>query len=351
MRRSERLHVVSFVLSLFRWAAESKSSDRMPKSASLFAPTPQLPETLATEVVCRLQNHVDDKCSPIVLSRATLSNVTADTLCAISRHDSVPYKLFLTTAGGRERALLVNERGVLFQVPAVAPRRLFLGSLFTGELFDAATVSGDRAHVFIVYDVHSLRGERLPRSLELRERTRIISDHFFAALPHGPSEAATVARSGRVVCGGSKCGLSFRCLTVTPLREMRQSLGEGVADECSLVLLSRQRFVHWRRRHYLLVLVERSTLRLTNEPLASLSLRVDSRLSLARFADGVVLEFEMNLDQQGDPILSFDGERPDRKAPDDVERFRETLCALRQSASLKDVIQASESEAAPPIGF
>ena len=97
--------------------------------------------------------------------------------------------------------------------------------------------------------------------------------------------------------------------------------------------------------------MERSTLRLTNEPLASLSLRVDSSLSLARFADGVVLEFEMNLDQQGDPILSFDGERPDRKAPDDVERFRETLCALRQSASLIDVIQASESEAAPPVGF
>jgi hypothetical protein len=64
------------------------------------------------------------------------------------------------------------------------------------DLVEAAPISGGSAQVFVVYDVLALRGERLPRALELSERARIVSDLFGAPLPRGPSEAAAAARSG-----------------------------------------------------------------------------------------------------------------------------------------------------------
>jgi len=131
------------------------------------------------------------------------------------KSDGTRFLLFLTHAAGRELAVLVDRKLTLYQVPVAANRSFFAGSLYDGELVSAAGCD-----VFLVFDAVAHRGERVGHR-SLLERLAVIRGAFDleGAAARSPEEAATLARKGKVVCGGSARGLCFR---PKPCFQMRQ---------------------------------------------------------------------------------------------------------------------------------
>ena len=132
------------------------------------------------------------------------------------KSDGTRYTLFLTHVQGREMAVMIDRKLSLYQVPVAASRTHFQGSVYDGEL-----VSANGAHVFLVFDCIASKGIYVGEKNFLA-RLSLIRTAFDleGTLIQSADDASHQARKGKIICGGSACGLSFWPKQCFQLRHM-----------------------------------------------------------------------------------------------------------------------------------
>lgn len=145
---------------------------------------------------------------PISLERAHFPLLQSRDYVVSDKSDGVRFVLYLARAGGQEMAVMVDRKLKLYQVPVAAARSNFKGSIFDGEL-----VAIQGAHIFLIFDVVAHKGSNAIAKKPLTRRLELIRAIFDLDGPSpvtSPEAAAEQARAGKIVCGGSAHGLSFR---------------------------------------------------------------------------------------------------------------------------------------------
>ena len=151
---------------------------------------------------------------PVSLGRRDLPRLLAGSYIAADKSDGVRYTLFLVEVDGQAYSLLIDRKLAMFHVPVAAARPVYAGSIFDGELVwtQCQGPVGGRAHCFLVFDVAAFRGDASVASKNLVARLEVLRSAFDLgdSTACSPGDAARLARAGKIVCGGSKHGLSFR---------------------------------------------------------------------------------------------------------------------------------------------
>ena len=144
---------------------------------------------------------------PVSLEREHLPLLRERPYLVADKSDGVRYVLLLARAQDRELSVLVDRKLSLYQVPVAASRAYFAGSLFDGEL-----VSCGGTHVFLVFDAMACKGSMAIGREPLLKRLELLRAVFDleGTTPAAPEAAAALAKRGKIVCGGSAHGLSFR---------------------------------------------------------------------------------------------------------------------------------------------
>ena len=146
---------------------------------------------------------------PVHLDRDSLSEIIKNDYTVTSKSNGIRYVLFLTTVSGSHMAFMVNKDLDFFQVPVAAHKDYFSGSLFDGELVWAGSTYNSQ--YFMVFDVIALNGMSSVRQTPLIkriERIRFIFDVEGAEI-NSDVDAYSLARLGKIICGGNSSGLSF----------------------------------------------------------------------------------------------------------------------------------------------
>lgn len=132
------------------------------------------------------------------------------------KSDGTRYALFLTTVQGREMAVMIDRKLSVFQVPVAASRSHFHGSVYDGEL-----VSANDVHVFLVFDCCACKGVYVGEKNFL-SRLSLIRAAFDleGTLIQSADDATQQAKKGKIICGGSASGLSFKPKLCFQLRHM-----------------------------------------------------------------------------------------------------------------------------------
>lgn len=153
---------------------------------------------------------------PVSLERRHFEQLLRDDYMVSDKSDGTRYALFLTRAGQRDLAVLVNRKLDVFQIPVAARRGHFDGSLYDGELVEC-----HGSHVFLVFDAVAHKG-RYVGGEDFLARLSVIRSVFDleGALVRSPEEASELAQRGKVICGGSAHGLRFRPKQCFQLRQI-----------------------------------------------------------------------------------------------------------------------------------
>jgi hypothetical protein len=132
------------------------------------------------------------------------------------KSDGTRYALFLTQVQGSEIAVMIDRKLCVYQVPVAASRSHFQGSVYDGEL-----VSANGAHIYLIFDCVACKGVYMGRQNFLA-RLSLIRTAFDleGACVQSAEDASQQARKGKIICGGSPCGLSFRPKLCLQLRQM-----------------------------------------------------------------------------------------------------------------------------------
>lgn len=149
---------------------------------------------------------------PVSLERSHLPILSENQYVVSDKSNGSRYVLFLCRVDDREHAVMIDRKLSLYQIPVAAGKSYFKGSIFDGELVTASTPSGGSVHVFLVFDVVALKGSRDVSAANLLHRLEIIRNVFDVGANEvsSPEEALVLAKAGKIVCGGSAHGLSFR---------------------------------------------------------------------------------------------------------------------------------------------
>ena len=160
---------------------------------------------------------------PVSLERKHLQLLKQDNYVVADKSDGTRYTLFLTRVMGRQFSVLIDRKMDAHQIPVAASRRVFEGSVFDGELVWAYLGSNPvPSQLFLIFDVIAYRGSNAIRNESLHKRLQTIRAVFDldGRSVTSPEDAATLAREGKIVCGGNAHGLSFRpkgCFPVSQL--------------------------------------------------------------------------------------------------------------------------------------
>jgi hypothetical protein len=156
---------------------------------------------------------------PVSLERAHFPLLREREYLVADKSDGVRYVLFLARVQGRDLALMVDRKLSLYQVPVAASKAYFDGSIFDGELVTSAATG---AHLFLVFDAVAVKGSNAVSREPLTRRLEAIRAVFDLEGAHvaSPDDAAALAKRGKVVCGGSARGLSFRPKPCFQLRQL-----------------------------------------------------------------------------------------------------------------------------------
>ena len=145
---------------------------------------------------------------PISLERDHFSVLQAHDYVVSDKSDGVRFVLYLAHVGGQDMAVMVDRKLKLYEVRVAATKSNFKGSVFDGELVN---VRG--THVFLVFDVIAHKGSNAIAKRPLTKRLELIRAVFDldgGAAVASPEAAAEQAKLGKIICGGSPHGLSFR---------------------------------------------------------------------------------------------------------------------------------------------
>jgi hypothetical protein len=132
------------------------------------------------------------------------------------KSDGTRYALFLTQVQGREMAVMIDRKLCVYQIPVAASRSHFQGSIYDGEL-----VSANGTHVFIVFDCAASKGVYVGNKnfLDRLSSIRVAFDLEGANI-QSAEDASKQAKKGKIICGGSTFGLSFRPKLCFQLRQL-----------------------------------------------------------------------------------------------------------------------------------
>lgn len=163
--------------------------------------------------------HYDERnpvSQPTSLERAHFSAFYERAYMISDKSDGTRYVLFLSKTQGREIAVMVDRKLSLYQIPVAASRSHFQGSIYDGEL-----VNSNGSHLFLVFDCVASKGSYVGDK-DFLSRLSLIRGAFDleGASVQSPEEASLHARKGKIVCGGSARGLSFKPKPCFQLRQM-----------------------------------------------------------------------------------------------------------------------------------
>lgn len=160
-----------------------------------------------------IENPFRNPCSqPVSLERKHMPLLSTESYVVADKSDGVRYTLFLTRASGPETAFLIDRKLDLYQIPVAANRKFFEGSIFDGELVWSLNGDGTWSQCFLVFDVVVLNGDDSIRNASLIKRIEKIRNLFGieADAIRSPGQAHSLAKQGKIICGGNNHGLSFR---------------------------------------------------------------------------------------------------------------------------------------------
>lgn len=287
------------------------------------------------------------------------------------KSDGARFVLFLTRAAGREVAVLVDRKLKLFQIPVAASKSFFAGSMFDGELVDA-----NGFHVFLVFDAVAVKGVYVGEE-SLLSRLALVRNTFDleGSPTQSAEQAAALAKRGKVVCGGSAHGLSFRpkpCYVMRQLDTLLRQMPtlpyavDGLvftpvhAAICTGTHATAFKF-KWKHTIDVEVASDGEFLvgkggapetAVQRMPLASLGavFRLDDELKLrivsgAASARGAVLELLLTLLPDGEVRLSLLRLRSDKVHPNSAAVVLRTLVNLNEGISTDELLELARDAA------
>jgi len=153
---------------------------------------------------------------PTSLERANFSTFFKKDYMISDKSDGTRYVLFLTKVHGRAIAVMVDRKLTLYQIPIAASNSHFNGSVYDGEL-----VCSHGSHVFLVFDCVASKGTYVGNS-DFLSRLSLIRAAFDleGAIVQSPEEASHHAKKGKIICGGSAKGLSFKPKACFQMRQL-----------------------------------------------------------------------------------------------------------------------------------
>ena len=298
---------------------------------------------------------------PVSLARVHLERFLTEDYLVCDKSDGVRLLLFLTTIDGKAYAVLVDRKLSFFEVRVAAARSYFQGSVFDGEL-----VSVQDCDLFLVFDCYSYKGG-FQGHRQLLDRLSLLRDCFQLEGEEGdfrnPNFVSQQAGKGKIICGGSSRGLSFRAKSFfqlrqldTLLRQMKRQLypSDGLIftpNSGPVEFGTSFRTFKFKEAHTLDVQTsEAGTLLLglgggpesaaqrvellQAEPLAEPSREV---LTLAASQPGKILEVLLQW-KDGRLRLEFQKMRNDKSHPNTVATLRKTLESLRDELSVQEIL-------------
>lgn len=159
---------------------------------------------------------------PVSLERKHIPLIQRGDYVVADKSDGVRYTLFLCSCKGRHYSFLVDRKLSFYQIPVAAGKRAFAGSIFDGELVWATSSHPQKSQLFLVFDVVAFKGSPQVRKENLHKRLEVIRGAFDlnGVSVSSPSEAAALAKEGKIVCGGNAHGLSFRPKPCFPMDQI-----------------------------------------------------------------------------------------------------------------------------------
>ena len=153
---------------------------------------------------------------PTSLERDNFATLLQHDYVVSDKSDGARFVLFLARTSDREVAVLVDRKLTLYQVPVAASKSHFSGSIYDGEL-----VLCGGSHVFLVFDAVAHKGRYVGNQTFLK-RLEVIRGVFDLAgdCVRSPEDASRLAKQGKVVCGGSVNGLTFRPKPFFQIRQL-----------------------------------------------------------------------------------------------------------------------------------
>jgi hypothetical protein len=278
------------------------------------------------------------------------------------KSDGVRYVLFLVRVQGRDLALMVDRKLCLYQVPVAASRAFFEGSFFDGEL----VTSAGGAHVFLIFDAVAIKGSNAVAKEPLTRRLEAIRSIFDleGARVASPEEATALAKRGKVVCGGSARGLSFRpkpCFQLRQLDTLLRQLPTLPYSTDGLVFSPVDEPVKTGTHETMLKLKWKHTVdvevgpdgdellvgvggapntAILRSPLASLGVSFEQDEALRRVlpaAAGQILELALTV-EAGQPTLRYLSQRRDKAHPNSGSTILRTLRNVREDIKPEELV-------------
>lgn len=159
---------------------------------------------------------------PISLERKHLDTVTKGNYVVADKSDGIRHTLLLCKVGDQHYSFLIDRKLEFYQIPVAASKRMFMGSVFDGELVWIQGPTGDRMQLFLVFDVIAYKGSSEIKSENLHRRLALIREAFDLSdyVVSSPRGAAKCAKQGKIICGGNSNGLSFRPKPCFPLNQL-----------------------------------------------------------------------------------------------------------------------------------
>jgi len=298
---------------------------------------------------------------PVSLERDHFARLRSVDYVVSDKSDGVRYVLYLAQAGGQELAVLVDRKLKLYQVPVAAARKHFRGSIFDGELVN---VRG--THVFLVFDAVAHKGSNAIARQPLTKRLELIRAVFDldGVSVSSPEEAAEQAKLGKVVCGGSAYGLSFRpkpCFQLQQLDTLLRRLPllpyavDGLIftpQEDRVVVGTHETMFKLKWKHSIDVEVGAGGALLVGlggapetavqrVPLSSLSIAFEYEPELAAALpalQGRIVELALTSDA-GALRLSLLAQRPDKAHPNTASTVLRTVKNVREDITPQELLQ------------
>jgi len=305
---------------------------------------------------------------PVSLERAHFPELFHRDYMISDKSDGIRYVLFLTKVQGREMALMVDRKLTLFQIPVAASKCYFNGSIYDGEL-----VCSHGSHVFLVFDCISCKGSYVGDQ-DFLSRSSLIRSAFDleGSCAKSPEEATSLARKGKIICGGSANGLTFRPKPCFRLRQLDTLLRQipslpyatdGLiftpVDEPVRVGTHLSMF-KYKKRHsidlevsadgaeFLVGLGGAPDTAVRRTPLASLGIpfRMEESLEMRlRDYPGRILEVKISLDQEGGLALTFLCLRTDKSHPNAVATILRTLNNVKEAITTEELLEIARKAA------
>jgi len=299
---------------------------------------------------------------PISLERDHFPLLKQQDYVVSDKSDGLRFVLYLSQVGGQEIAVMIDRKLKMYQVPVAAARSNFKGSIFDGEL-----VSIRGAHAFLVFDVVAYKGSNAISKKPLTKRLELIRAVFDidgSAVVSSPEAAAEQAKAGKIVCGGSTHGLSFRpkpCFQLQQLDTLLRRLPllpyavDGLiftpVDD-PVRLGGHETMFKLKWNHSIDVEVGLSgellvgiggapTTAVLRTPLSSLSvpfhLEEKLQVSLPQLI-GRILELSL-VEKDGSLLLALLCQRPDKMHPNSASTVLRTIKNIRENITTQELLQ------------